>query len=358
MHEYRIQADWNKADLANDSRWIHHLSESQANDLAGLARAQFARDLDLLDYRKEDFPLGSAHAVFARSFAEAQHGRGIAVVKGIPATELSEDAFRLLSWGIGLNFGVATPQGKDSQLISAVRNVGTVYRSAKGGRGYSSKAGLDFHSDGSDLAILTCYRKAKAGGQSRIVSSVRAYNIMVEQDPELASVLYEDFWFTRQGEEAPDEQPAYAMSLFGEVGDDIFVRYNKNIGFAQGMEGVPPFTEKQLRALRRFEQIIEEHENVFDFWLAPGDLQIINDYHVLHARTEFEDNDEPERQRLLFRIWLSMPGSPALPQGWEAFYRSRDANTVRGGIRGLRYGDRERAFELSQAAVHGMQPGV
>ena len=143
------------------------------------------------------------------------------MLKGLPTHGLSEDEYRLLTWGVGLNFGVATPQGKSSQLISEVRNIGTVYRSAKGGRGYSSRAGLDFHSDGSDISVLTCLRAAKSGGQSRIVSSVRAYNLMIERAPEAAAVLFKDYWFTRQGEEAPDEAPAYAMSLFAECGDDV-----------------------------------------------------------------------------------------------------------------------------------------
>jgi hypothetical protein len=147
------------------------------------------------------------------------------------------------------------------------------------------------------------------------------------------------------------------MSLFAEAGDELFVRYNKNIRFAQGMEGVPAFTEAQIRSLEAFEQIIEDPDNVFDFWLEPGDLQIMNDYHILHARTEFEDHVEESRQRLLFRVWLSMPGSPALPQGWEAFYRSRDGNTVRGGIRGLEYGPAERGYELRQSQAMGMRPG-
>lgn len=358
MRTHQIPADWGRAELADDSSWIRRLTPSQGERLAALAHAQQARGLDLLDYVKADFELGDAAEVFAAAFAEARDRRGIAVVKGLPTEGLSEAEYRLLTWGIGLNFGVATPQGKTSQLISEVRNIGTVYRSAKGGRGYSSRSGIDFHSDGSDIAVLTCLRTAKSGGQSRIVSSARAYNQMVERAPQAAAVLFEDYWFTRQGEEAPDEAPAYAMSLFAEVGDDLYVRYNKNIRFAQGMDGVPEFTEAQIRSLEIFEQIIEDPENVFDFWLEPGDMQIINDYHVLHARTEFEDHEGESRQRLLFRLWLSMPGSAALPPGWEAFYRSRDANTVRGGIRGLQYGPAERAYELRQAQAMGMRPGA
>ena len=38
--------------------------------------------------------------------------------------------------------------------------------------------------------------------------------------------------------------------------------------------------------------------------LQPGDMQFINNYHVLHARTAFEDHPEPGRKRFLKRLWL------------------------------------------------------
>jgi hypothetical protein len=36
-----------------------------------------------------------------------------------------------------------------------------------------------------------------------------------------------------------------------------------------------------------------------------GDIQFINNYTVLHSRTEFEDFPEPERRRHLLRLWLT-----------------------------------------------------
>jgi alpha-ketoglutarate-dependent taurine dioxygenase len=353
-----MRADWESEDLRRDRSWIFGFAPEHATHLAALARAQYSRGLDLLDYRKEDFPLGDAGAVFAAGLQEAREGRGIVLVKGLPADRLSEEEFRLLSWGIGLNFGVAVPQGKASQLISPVRDVGTTYRTGKGGRGYSSRSGLDFHNDGSDIAVLTCFRPARRGGQSTVVSSIRAHNTILRRAPDQARVLYEGFWFTRQGEEAPDERPVYATPIFAECGGELFVRYNrKNITFAQGLPGVSPLSESQSAALATLDELLASEQNAFNFDLEPGDIQIMNDYRVLHSRSEFEDFPEPERKRLLFRLWLSVPGSGALPPSWKGFYRSTRANSVRGGIRGQNYTERCRAYELRQAAALGMSPG-
>ena len=50
------------------------------------------------------------------------------------------------------------------------------------------------------------------------------------------------------------------------------------------------------------------------------------------TRTPFEDDADSGHDRLLFRLWLSMPNNRALPEGHEVLWRSIEANKVRGGI--------------------------
>ena len=38
----------------------------------------------------------------------------------------------------------------------------------------------------------------------------------------------------------------------------------------------------------------------------PGDIQLLSNHTVIHARTDYEDYDEPERKRHLLRLWLSI----------------------------------------------------
>jgi alpha-ketoglutarate-dependent taurine dioxygenase len=37
----------------------------------------------------------------------------------------------------------------------------------------------------------------------------------------------------------------------------------------------------------------------------PGDIQFLNNSTILHARTAYEDFEEPERKRHLLRLWLT-----------------------------------------------------
>ena len=89
-------------------------------------------------------------------------------------------------------------------------------------------------------------------------------------------------------------------------------------------------------------------------YLQPGDMEILNGNVTLHARTNYEDFDDPAQKRLLFRLWLSTPDSPRLPGSWGGVYGSVDARAVRGGILGDAYDERCRDFDRRQAAVFGM----
>lgn len=51
-----------------------------------------------------------------------------------------------------------------------------------------------------------------------------------------------------------------------------------------------------------------------------------------HARTAFEDDPAAGRDRLLFRLWLSMPNSRPLPAGFEALWGCIEPGALRGGI--------------------------
>ncbi len=355
MRIHDMAAAWTARDLAAARGWALGFSPAQRQRLRDLVKRQAESGRDLLDFTRADFPFGDALEVLDRAMAIVRHGLGIVVLKDFPAADMSEDEYRLLTWAVGLHLGVAVPQGKASHYISDVRDVGTVYKS-RTGRGYSSNAALDFHTDASDIVLLSCLRTAKQGGRSIASSGVAVHNRLVATRPDLAAILYRDFWFSRQGEEAQDEKPAYAIPIYGEKDGRLYMRHiRKNVTFAQGLPGVPPLTAEQTEAMDAMDGLAADGEFAHSLDLEPGDIQILNNYAALHSRTGFEDHPEPERQRLLFRLWLAAPGFGALPDGWERFYRNTAADSIRGGFRGQHYDDRKRAFERRQCADLGMR---
>ena len=258
--------------------------------MAQAIRQAYRPGQPLIEYRRDDFDFGAALPVLHAAFAETRDGRGIALVRGLPRDALSEPEFELLTWAIGLHAGVPRPQGKATHYLSAVRDVGTVYRSGTG-RGYSSNAELDFHTDGADVVALTCFNTAKAGGMSMVSSSVTAHNIMVAERPDLAALLHGTFHFSRQAEQAPDEAPFYPHPIYAEHGGRLHSRWNRNrITSAQKLPGVPPLSAAQHAAIDLLDEILRRPAVMYAMHLAPGDMQLLNSHVTLHSRTEFEDH--------------------------------------------------------------------
>jgi hypothetical protein len=276
----------------------------------------------------------------------------------LPRAGLSEKEFEFLNWAIGLHTGVARPQGKATQYISPVRDAGTDYRSASG-RGYSSNAKLDFHVDGADLVTLGCYNAARSGGMSMVTSSLAALAVLEAERPDLAEVSRANFYFSRQNEQAEDEGPYYGQPLYDEADGRIFCKWNRNrVQSAQRIDGVPQLTPAQRETMDVLDGILQRPDLMFTMHLEPGDLQILNNHVMLHSRTDFVDFDEPERKRLLCRLWLAPPDGVRLPESWKDFFRSIDPGTVRGGIRGHGYSAACRDFEARQAADLGMSTEI
>jgi len=348
-------AAWCADAIERDRSWVFPLDDGARTRLAENVVAVFDPERPLLDYRRDDFDLDPAMDTIARAAREAHFGRGLALVKGLPRDALGAEQFKVMNWAIGLHLGVARPQGKMSQYMSEVRAAGMNYRSAAG-RGYNSNAALDFHTDGCDLVTLSCYNKAKSGGQSIVSSSVSAWNRLVSERPDLAEVARQDFFFGRNTEEAPDEGPYYRQPLYDEADGRLFGKWNRNrVRTAQALPGVPGLSDAQKQCGDLLDDILRRPDVMFTMWLEPGDLQLMNNHVMLHSRTTFEDHDDPERKRLLFRLWLAPPDSVRLPQSWQDFFRSIEPGTVRGGIRGHHHDDACRAFEARQAKTLGMR---
>lgn len=356
--DFDTSAAWRVEDLQADRRWVFNIGARDGAHLVQAAKDAYDPERPLFDYARTEFDLGPALDIITTAAHEAHFGRGMALVRGLPCNDLGKDEYQLLIWSIGLNLGVARPQGKASKYVSEVRAAGMDYRTSAG-RGYNSNAGLDFHADGCDLVALACYNKAKSGGQSMASSSVSAWQTLVEERPDLAEVARQNFYFSRNQEEAPDEEPFYAQPLFDFEDGRLFAMWNRNrMRTAQAIEGVPQLTTAQRECTDLLDDILRRPAIMFTMWLEPGDLQFMNNHVLLHSRTTFEDYNEYYRKRLLFRLWLAPPDSLTLPVTWRHFFRSIAPGTVRGGIRGHQHDDACRAFERRQAEDLGMAPPV
>lgn len=350
-----LPAAWKVADVQEDEAWIYPLTDAESSALIDAVRRGRVADKPLLQYRRSDFDLKGSLATIARAFAEVRDGRGMALIRNLPRAGVSPEEFELMTWAIGLHFGVARPQDRSSAYINRVRDVGGVYRSATG-RGYSSSSELDFHVDGSDVVLLSCYNQAPIGGMSMCSSSLSAYQVMRDEFPALAAALHTPFPFSRNGENRDDEPAWFLAPLAGVENDHVSCAWNRNrLENALAIDGVPPLTAVQREAVETLDRVVRRPELMFCMQLAPGDLQILSNQTILHSRTSFEDHEDEARKRTLYRLWIATPDSRRLPAGWEHYYGTREAGMVRGGTKGHHYDDACRRFDAAQAADLSMR---
>lgn len=348
-------AHWTVADVEKDRGWIYSLSPQEGADLIATVRAAGPADRPILSWRREDFDLRSAVPTLAAAFREVRDGRGMALVKNLPRDGVTPDEFRLMTWAIGLHFGVARPQNKASDYITEVKNAGMSYRSPTG-RGYNSNAELDFHVDGSDVVLLSCYNQAPVGGMSMCASAATAYDIVKAERPDYAAALQSDYTFSRNGEQSDGEAPWYPAPICTEENGRVFCKWNRNrIINAQKLDGATPLTTLQQEAMEYFDQVLRRPENMFCMNLEPGDLQILCNQTMLHSRTSFEDHTDDAKKRTLYRLWLALPDSRRLPRSWEVFYGTIEPGAVRGVMKGHNYDEVRRNFDSRQAAAMGMK---
>lgn len=348
-------AAWTVTEVEADRSWIYRLSDEASLELITTVRRATDPAKPLLAYRRGDFSFPLAIPVLTAAFKEVRDGRGMALVRGLPRDGVSAEEFKLLTWAIGLHFGVARPQNRISAYIERVANRGGQYRSPTG-RGYSSNAELDFHVDGSDVVLLSCYNQAVQGGMSMCTSGVTAYHVMKEERPDLAEVLHTPYPFSRNGEEREGEAPWFMAPLVGVEEGRLCCAWNRNrLKNALDIPGVPRITDLQREAVDYLDAVLRRPDLMYQMHLEPGDLQLLSNLTMLHSRTSFEDHQDEDRRRTLFRLWLSTPDSIPLPEGWEHYYGTREPGVVRGAVIGHQYDDTCRQFDRDQAAELGMK---
>ena len=327
-------ADWRGPDLARRTDWICRLTAADRSEIDACLDRCIAAGRPFADMTAADLPLPAfAHRLLhAREVLET--GCGLFLFQGFPLEGRSVDALRRLYWGIGRHIGTAVSQSKRGDMLGDVRDIGTDV-SGREGRGYTSRAELEFHTDSADVSGLFFLKTARAGGLSRFVSSVAIHNEIARQNPQFLNVLYKPFIWSRQGQERTGEAAWYRQPIYGVEQGHFASRYIRtHILSAQKHHDVPPLTDVQREALAAIDRLAGDPAFCLDTMLEPGDMVFLNSHTTYHARTEFEDHPEPERKRHLLRLWLSVPNSRPLPEGWSTVYRNREAGAVRGGVPG------------------------
>ena len=308
MSDYAPVTDasaWRGAAIADDPAWISTLTPAEVEDLAAALRGVQARGIPTTAITRADFPLPALAPRLAQWLEEVRGGRGFFVVRGLPAGRFDEAEREAIFWGLGTHLGTAVSQNSHGEMLGHVFDQGRTYGSANT-RGYQTKARLDFHTDRCDLVGLLCQRRAKEGGLSSVVSTMAVHDEILRLRPDLLPILYRGFHYSeREAADRADGVTARPIPVFSRHGGVLSCRFIRNpIETGAQRRGVP-LTGAEREALEMMSELSAREDMRLDMMLEPGDMQFCNNYVITHARTEFEDWPEPEKRRLMVRLWLT-----------------------------------------------------
>ena len=336
------RAAWNGQHLDGSGNWIRTLDDTQRREIDdALARSKRA-GVPPLGFTRDDFPLSSAADLLGLISDELENGRGMVRLRGLPMAHYCDDDIRQIFWGIGTHLGTAVYQSAKGEIMGEVRDETKVptktYAPLENGKITSSRARarstgpLRWHTDRCDVIALLCVRNAKAGGISKLSSIVTIYNEFLHRRPDLLELLCQDYWRARPtDEEGPTSSRAFALPVFGVQDGRLTCQYSRTyVEQAQEFPEVPRLTSAQHEALDLLAEVAEEVCLYSPF--VPGDIQLLNNHVIFHGRTAYEDDAVNHQERLLFRLWLSMPNSRRLPRGFEAFWGGPEPGALRGGV--------------------------
>jgi hypothetical protein len=337
---------WRGQELAGSTRWVRTLDAAAVAEIDTALRAARSRGLIWWRTTKDDFPLPTLRRVLAEVAGELEDGCGLVNLRGLPVERYTADELRQIWFGLGCHLGRPVFQNRRGELMREIRDegaaVGERYGQIQASEGrpgavlssYArtlSNGPLRFHTDRCDVVGLLCAGQARAGGLSKLCSSVAVHNEMLARRPDLAAVLYQDVPRSRFGEEGESPDTVYQLPVFGVRDGKFTSHYSLTfIEVAQMVPGVAPLTAAQREAIELLMALCEEL--AFEMRFAPGDMQFVNNHVIYHARTAFEDDPTGGQTRRLYRLWLAMPNSRALPPGHEVLWGTVEPGAIRGGI--------------------------
>ena len=118
-----------------------------------------------------------------------------------------------------------------------------------------------------------------------------------------------------RSEEPKGEQPWYSLPMFSMCENKISSRFCSR----QYFESVSRFGEelalrdKQREVLNTVQEIANRPSLQLSMTFEEGDIQLLNNHIILHAREAFEDYPQESRKRHLLRMWIAVSDDKRRP---------------------------------------------
>ena len=333
MKTYDNEQAWYGPDMARRTDWTYHLTPKEIDELDRAVQSVESAGIELLDLRREHFPLDDLALTLAKLRRDMLHGRGFFLARGVPVHRYDAKQAAIAFFGMGHYLGEPVSQNGKGHILGHVKNLGMDFKDPET-RGYQTSARLAYHTDYSDVVGLLCLKTSKSGGASSLVSSTTLWNELVRRRPDFAAALAKPLHYTRWGEIPAGKQRYSEVPVFSPCAGRMigFLNTRMTIMKAQAFPEVPRITPLQVEALDFLDDLENDPEIHMDMRFEPGDMQFVCNHSILHSRTAYEDWQDEERRRHLLRPWLACEDGPELPHFMANDFQGRTASGRPDGI--------------------------
>jgi len=297
---------WIAADVSAPD-WTIELDAAAMQEIATMAEVMQKHPLPTILRRPEQFEIPHLQAAYAKAKDICDNGAGFAVIDRLPLDEYDIETMIDIYWTLGQLMGPNVAQKWDGTMIYDVTDTGKKY--GYGVRGSATSVELVFHTDNAfgiqvpDYVGLMCRYPAKQGGLSRFCSLYTVHERMEDTYPDELARLYQPMHFDRQAEHADGEARTSFAPFFSWADGKLRCRANSSLvrkGYdVAGTQMDAPLID----ALHAIDEVTSSPDLWVEAPLERGQIQYLNNHELGHYRSEFEDSDDPQKKRHLYRLW-------------------------------------------------------
>jgi hypothetical protein len=278
---------WQAGELS-PSDWMIPLGQEAEAELDAAIAALGGRRPE----RAAEVPLPTLSPAIADLRARLEHGRGFALLRGLPFDRHGTAGAEALLLALGLHLGIPLPQdaaepgGPVTHLASAPNEGAGAAR---------------FHADPCDAVLLLCLRQPPASGASALISAMAVHNALLKRDRAALEVLYQPLPH-READGSVAARPVFSVA-----GGAFSARYDRAaIEDAAATPGVAPLEPAQRAALDALDAACTDPALALRMETRPGDLLCFNPQLVWKRRSPpaVGPAEAPDRTREFLRLRL------------------------------------------------------
>ncbi|KAF2104879.1 Clavaminate synthase-like protein [Rhizodiscina lignyota] len=296
---------WTGADFGDEAKFVMRLDEAQVLEIdRALSYFKTRRPrLGLDEVSRQMFPLPTLKLKLKNISRNLHFGIGFSVIRGLDPRRYS--AFDNVIIYLGITSYVAEQRGcQDSEgnMLIHIKDLGDERPNSELRQAPYARNAQPFHTDVCDILAMYVQNQAPEGGESHLASCGKIYNDIARTRPDVIHTLAEPNWIFDK-----HQKPAYwnrrqLLFNFKDHGPGFCFSRRPITGSPASPRspGVPPMTEVQAEALDMVHFTAVEHKLTMQ--LQRGDIQLINNLAVFHARSGFRDT--PMQKRHIMRLWL------------------------------------------------------